>query len=136
MSGWVAGSRREKAQQFRGGPILITDSENHAIIGEVSYSNSKLPATDETLLERTIDWLMGNDYIASSEDILVCHVIGVPYGYPVYSHDRGDIVSSITSWLEGHGIHSIGRFGPWNYANSDECMRQGLCLADLFLKDK
>lgn len=51
------------------------------------------------------------------------------YGYPVYTHDRTVIMKDIRTFLEPLQIHTFGRFGAWEYANSDECIRQGMKLA-------
>ncbi len=52
----------------------------------------------------------------------------MPFGYPVYTHDRPAIMAAVREWLEPRGILTLGRFGAWDYANSDECIRQGMEL--------
>lgn len=103
---------------------------HHAISCEVSYSPDKPAGSDEALLDRTISWLVDNRYIESENDIRTRRVIDIPYGYPVYCHARKSILADIMAFLNAHDIYSIGRFGAWDYANSDECMRQGLRLAE------
>jgi hypothetical protein len=63
----------------------------------------------------------------------VAHVrhLDVPFGYPVYTPERPRIMSRIHSYLAHHDIRSFGRFGAWDYANSDECIRQGMELGRL-----
>jgi hypothetical protein len=34
-------------------------------------------------------------------------------------------MAAIREWLEPLGIHTIGRFGGWDYVNSDACIRHG-----------
>ena len=55
--------------------------------------------------------------------------MNLDYGYPVYTHERQAIVARIRAWLEPLGIHTIGRFGAWEYVNSDACIQQGMALA-------
>lgn len=103
---------------------------NHAIMCEVSYSPGKPVPPDAELLGASIDWLVESRFIASRHDVVSGRVVDVPYGYPVPTHTRPAIVAEIARYLHEQGIHTIGRFGSWSYANSDECIRQGLELAD------
>lgn len=111
----------------------LSARENHAITCEVSYSPRKPARPDDEILARTIDWLVANRFIESADRVVTARVVDVPYGYPVPTRDVATIVSEITHHLETMGIHSIGRFGSWSYANSDACMLQGLELADRLL---
>ena len=48
------------------------------------------------------------------------------YAYPVYTHERPGLVAGIKAWLDDYDIHTIGRFGDWEYINSDKCVNKGL----------
>jgi UDP-galactopyranose mutase len=112
----------------------LSERRNHAIMCEVSYSSSKPAKPDVELLNGTVDWLVANRFIEAADDVVTQRVVDVPYGYPVQTHARTGIISEVTRYLESLNIHTIGRFGSWNYANSDECMRQGLELASKLLR--
>ena len=103
---------------------------NHAMMFEVSYSPAKPPPPDRDLIANATDWLKECQYIDSAQAVLEARIVDVPFGYPVYTSARLEAMSAISAALRAQGIHSIGRFGAWVYANSDECMRQGLALAD------
>lgn len=102
----------------------------HAIMGEVAYSPFKPVASDEVLTGTMVEWLAATGLIPSTQAVGETRVIDVPYGYPVYTHDRPAIVARVRAYLETLGIHSLGRFGAWDYVNSDACIRQGLKLAE------
>jgi protoporphyrinogen oxidase len=102
---------------------------HHAITCEVSYSSTKPAEADDTSVEKTKSWLKESGFISNEDDVVSTRVLDVPFGYPVNTHKKDGIVSEIRRYLEGYGIHSIGRFGAWDYVNSDECIRQGLDLA-------
>ena len=80
-------------------------------------------------MNATVDWLIANRFIESSSAVAAARVVDVKYGYPVQTHAKQAILTQISGYLEQQGIYSIGRFGSWSYANSDECMHQGLELA-------
>jgi len=110
-------------------PSLL-NREHHAITCEVSYSPAKPVLHDRVLLNTTAEWLIANRFIHSMDDIVAKKVIDVPFGYPVNTHAKHAILSEIINHIGKYGIYSIGRFGAWDYVNSDECIHQGFVLAD------
>ncbi len=110
-------------------PSLL-NRKNHAVMCEISYSATKPVETDLMLTTKMIDWLIEQGFIADKKDILNSQVVDVPFGYPVNTHDKQRVLNEINQFLTPHGIHSIGRFGAWEYANSDACIWQGIQLAD------
>ena len=55
-------------------------------------------------------------------------VLRLPFGYPVQTHSRSNIVALAQHWLSEHHIYTVGRFGEWAYINSDEALYRGHCL--------
>jgi len=101
----------------------------HAIMAEISYSGEKpLPEAD-TLEHGTTQFLIRAGVLDSVEDVLWTGHLDVTYAYPVYTHDRCAIVRQIRDFLEPLGIYTLGRFGEWDYANSDQCIKRGMELA-------
>ena len=101
----------------------------HAIMAEISYSDEKpLPEAD-TLQHDTTQFLIRAGVLDSVEDVLWTGHLDVTYAYPVYTHDRSAIVRQIRDFLEPLGIYTLGRFGEWDYANSDQCIKRGMELA-------
>lgn len=107
---------------------FLAGRRNHAITCEVSYSSRKPARPDSALLDETVDWLVAGRFIESATSVVTQSIVDVPHGYPIPTHARAEAVSKIKRYLEGRCIHSIGRFGSWDYANADECIRQGLDL--------
>ena len=101
----------------------------HAIMCEISHSMEKPLPSDLDLECATIDWLIEAGLVPSRGDIAKIMHFDATYGYPVYTHDRVAIMTEIRGFLESIHIHTLGRFGAWEYANSDECIRQGMELA-------
>jgi len=101
----------------------------HAIMAEISYSDQK-PLPEADALERgTIEFLIRAGLLDSVKDVVwTCHM-DVTHAYPIYTHDRLAIVRKIRDFLGSLGIHTLGRFGEWEYANSDRCIKRGMELA-------
>ncbi len=101
---------------------------HHAIVAEVSYSDQK-PLETEQVGKKTIELLCDLGILDSPDDIIWQGRQHAKYGYPVYTHDRPALVDGIRQWLESHDIYTLGRFGDWEYINSDACIMKGLDLA-------
>lgn len=104
--------------------------EQHAIMCEISYSEYKKVGSDSELVASMTNWLMQQKFIDCQEDVLTAQVVDLPFGYPVNTHNKEKVVNTIKDYLESMDIHTIGRFGGWEYINSDECIRQGIELAE------
>jgi hypothetical protein len=87
-----------------------------------------LPGREE-LERRTIDWLADSRLIPDRRDVLRVDHLPVPLGYPVPTHARTTIVAEARAWLRERGIRTLGRFGEWEYINSDECIHKAMTLA-------
>ena len=51
------------------------------------------------------------------------------YGYPVYTLTHADDVTAVTRHLEELGVVSFGRWGSWQYWNTDRIFEESLKLA-------
>jgi protoporphyrinogen oxidase len=102
----------------------------HALMCEISHPPGRPAAGDAALTRLSLDWLVDSGLLRSHAEVVETRMVDVPYAYPVPTHGRAAIVARLQAWLAAQGIHSIGRFGAWEYANSDDCIRQGLELAD------
>ncbi|RYD93159.1 MAG: hypothetical protein EOP61_24110 [Sphingomonadales bacterium] len=108
----------------------LANRPHHAITCEISYSLTKPVPDDDRLIALMIDWLIERGFVRDHDALAAARVVDEPFGYPVDTHGRVAAVGQIGDHLATQGIYSIGRFGAWDYANSDECIRQGLALAE------
>src|SRR5262249_36087906 len=100
---------------------------HHGILGEVAYSKgSRSPGKDTE--KRFVDSLIRLGLIRDSKEVIEIASMDVRHAYPVPTLDRAAIVERIRTWLEERDIYTIGRFGEWDYINSDEAMHRGLWL--------
>ncbi len=100
-----------------------------AIMCEISHSPEKSLAADADLEQTILEWLVEARLIRSRVDVAETRFVDVDYGYPVYTHDRLAILERIGAYLARLDIFTIGRFGAWEYVNSDACIWQGIRLA-------
>lgn len=99
----------------------------HAIMAEVSVSPEKAVRVDE-IAPRTVGLLCDLGVLESESDVVWTDHADVKYAYPVYTHKRPAVLAEIKAWLRPQGIHTVGRFGNWEYVNSDRCVHNGIEL--------
>jgi protoporphyrinogen oxidase len=105
----------------------LRSRDRHAIMAEVSHSKEK-PVDFEAIAPKTIAWLCDLGILGSPEDIIWRGHVDAKYAYPVYTHERPRLVAGVKEWLGRHHIYTLGRFGDWEYINSDKCVAKGLRL--------
>jgi len=99
----------------------------HAIMAEVSLSDEK-PVDVDQIAPQTTDLLCSLGILGSPQDIIWSWHVDVRYAYPVYTHQRPALVRAIKDALAKWDIYTLGRFGDWEYINSDKCVKKGLDL--------
>jgi protoporphyrinogen oxidase len=72
-------------------------------------------------------------WISSPKDIAVRVDLNLPGAYVLYDERRDEIVHSLLSFLERKEVHSIGRYGRWEYGSMESAMAQGLETAERIL---
>ena len=113
----------------------LAEKPVHAIMAEISYSPEKPLAGKEEIERKTVDFLVNADVLESSSDVAWIDHLDVRYAYPVYTHERPSIVSEIKAYLRQFEIFTLGRFGEWEYINSDKCIMKGIDLAERLERD-
>jgi len=58
------------------------------------------------------------------------------YAYVVYDQNHSEATNKIKDYLDEIGIHTIGRFGEWEYYNMDICMESAFKLVKKINGDK
>jgi protoporphyrinogen oxidase len=100
-----------------------------AYICEITTSAYK-PIERAGLVERVIADCQRVGMLDARDEVPVRQVVEIPYGYVIYTPDRGRRVGLIQEYLRGQGIQSVGRFGEWCYYNSDHAILAGKRAAE------
>jgi hypothetical protein len=102
-----------------------------SLMAEVSESKHK-PVNPATIKDETVRGLIATKLMDPKDRILSLVHYRFPYGYPVPSLRREEILTKVQPVLEAKGIYSRGRFGGWRYevSNQDHSLMQGVEWAD------
>ncbi len=63
--------------------------------------------------------------LGRGEEPAVVDFVHVPYAYVLYDRDRAKLLPGILRELESRGVHSIGRYGAWEYGTMEDALWQG-----------
>lgn len=85
---------------------------------------------EEGLVRRVVEDLEQVGLKQPGDAILHSSVVDMPVAYVVYEAHRKPTVQLIKDWLETHNIHTAGRFGDWEYYNTDHSLLAGKRVAD------
>jgi protoporphyrinogen oxidase len=97
----------------------------HGIQVEVSGPSAARTSAHD-LVDRVVDGVVACGLVDDRRRIVATRAITLPLGYPVPTHQRPAIVERAKTWLRANGIHTLGRFGEWDYINSDEALYRGM----------
>lgn len=100
----------------------------HSIIAETSVNDECMDCCHDRTA-RILKGLSDAKIIKGQPQIMMHRYEFVKYAYPVQCHQVKHIIDSLSRYLESQGIYSVGRFGKWQYINSDECLLKGAELA-------
>ncbi len=71
--------------------------------------------------------------IRKASDILFAIPRGIDYAYVVYDHHYVKSTRQVRGFIEKEGIHSIGRYGGWNYSAMEDALVMGKETAERIL---
>jgi UDP-galactopyranose mutase len=92
---------------------------------EVSGASAARVGADR-VMDRVVAGLVACGLVDDVRRIAASRLLTLPLGYPVPTHERPAIVAKAKAWLGVHNIHTLGRFGEWDYINADEALHRGL----------
>jgi len=84
-------------------------------------------------LEREVVDGMAHAGLLKRDEVLFTDRTDTRYAYIVYDHELDARRARSLEWCEQAGIHALGRFGHYDYHNSDQCVISARALADRLL---
>lgn len=77
------------------------------------------------ILPEVTQGLLDMGIIGAVEDIEFARLRRIEHAYVVFDHHYYEALSTITPFLEDHGILSHGRYGAWNYSSMEDALIYG-----------
>jgi UDP-galactopyranose mutase len=98
---------------------------------EITYGPGKpLPCDGEALIDLCIRDARSVGFIRDNDPIWATALVHLPCAYVIYDHQRSARVERIRQWLSTADIILAGRYGEWEYYNSDHAFIAGKRAAE------
>ncbi|MFQ5719565.1 MAG: protoporphyrinogen/coproporphyrinogen oxidase [Acidobacteriota bacterium] len=81
------------------------------------------------LVRRVKTDLVACGLLRPADRVIAEHVVVVDPAYVVFDRHRRQAVGPLLDWFAAHGIHSIGRYGRWEYGSMEDAVHQGMEIA-------
>jgi UDP-galactopyranose mutase len=95
-----------------------------SVMAEISSSQHR-DVSGRDLIGETISGLERAGILEPGDEILVSKIVTISPAYVIYTLDHEAAVGTILAWLAEKGIHTVGRFGEWQYFNMDDAIASG-----------
>jgi protoporphyrinogen oxidase len=105
-----------------------------SILAEVTHAGP--PPHDTAPVARAVEEGLERAGLLRSREVCARAVAQVPYAYVVFDLDFEAKISTALEGLRSIGLPTVGRFGRFEYINSDQCVQRARALADELLARK
>jgi protoporphyrinogen oxidase len=106
-------------------------TDAYAIMAEITLrSDDPTNKFPHEWLDTVLEDLVTMGMLGASDKPAYSHTKHFKYGYPVYDLNYSKNISRLRDILELSGIELLGRFGEFQYINSDVCVEHALKLAE------
>ena len=98
-----------------------------SLMAEVTYRGEI--DTGEALQAEVVDSLV-RDGLVTRKEVIFTRAWKNKYAYILYTHDLEENLERVRAWLADQGIDLLGRFGNYDYFNSDMCIKTVMDYVD------
>jgi protoporphyrinogen oxidase len=99
----------------------------HSLLAEVTYDGDV--HVDRRFIDDVIEGLHRSGLLDKKKVVTTAHHVN-RYAYILFDRDFRRNLAVATQHLDRIGLFSIGRFGRYEYLNSDQCMRRAIDLVE------
>jgi len=86
---------------------------------------ARAPGPLPRILSRVVPHLVAMGIVGGRRDIRFARLRRIPHAYVIYDHSWEKARATILGYLGSHAIHSIGRYGNWNYSAMEDALVAG-----------
>ena len=69
--------------------------------------------------------------ILSEDELIDLDIRKIPSSYIIFNRSWSETVPGVLKRLREQGVHSISRYGSWNYSSMSDDIQGGIRTADL-----
>lgn len=102
-----------------------------SVTAMITYAKWK-PIDKKRIVERVIDDLGKVGILRKDDTILTTSVLDMKYGFNIYTKDRATNVEKIKKYLFANNVHTLGRYGNWEYSGIEHAILNSRRLVESF----
>lgn len=106
---------------------------HYSIQAEVTLRPDDEPGSEEAYVAELESFLRRSGLLSDTQDIVFRHCEYYEHAYVVYQAGYEDSIGEVKEWFSSQGIQLHGRFGAFEYVNTDMCVFRSLELAARWL---
>ncbi len=99
-----------------------------ALYVEAAHRADERPDTGR-LLEKCLEGLRSSGLVPPRGQPISSLTLSMPYAYVFHDRYRKESLPGLLGFLKDRSIHSIGRYGAWEYSAMQDAMEQGVRVA-------
>ncbi|MFA5858326.1 MAG: FAD-dependent oxidoreductase [Elusimicrobiota bacterium] len=111
---------------------VVPNKNYSSLYVEVAFHQDERINTEKHVKD-AVDGLIIAGIIRPSDKIVVLQAVIIPYAYVVYDFNRGRAVAKIQKYLNRKSIHSVGRYGAWEYSAMEDAIIHGQKVAGMIV---
>lgn len=94
-----------------------------------AFGDETWSMTEAEMIEHVVAKMSGQGFFERRE-VFFSRACRTRYAYVVFDRGHRQNLDRVLAFLEAKGIESIGRFGQFDYINTDQCILRALALAE------
>jgi protoporphyrinogen oxidase len=100
---------------------------------EIAYQK-KWPMNRKKVIDKAIEDMVEMKFVPKKKDIVIVYSMDIDCAYVINDKDYSRSRSLILDFLKMKNVHSIGRYGNWEYSGMEEALRHGIVVVDRLVK--
>ncbi len=108
----------------------LTPPNCGSISVEVAYSPDR-PPDERNVMKQVKAQLQEIGILKKTDKILAECILNIPCAYVIHDQQHAQAVATIQNFLRSRNVHSIGRYGAWEYSSMEDALLAGAETAHL-----
>jgi hypothetical protein len=109
-------------------------SQYQSVVLEITHRPGLDPKQLDEMADKAVNGFNNTGLLTGNHSIEHISTMKIPYAYVIYDAARRKALPVIMKYLARNGIYSIGRYGRWEYASTEDALRQGIETAKIIAK--
>ncbi|VAW61500.1 hypothetical protein MNBD_GAMMA11-2530 [hydrothermal vent metagenome] len=107
---------------------LSSPENGWGLLVELTHRAEDSIIDESELTERVVQDIMKVGILSDADEILEINIMTADPAYVVFNKDTQAIIEKAQNYLEKNSIHTLGRYGRWEYSSMSQVITDGYAL--------